>query len=348
MLLSSRLSLSSIIDLCRALRHNLGAGLMLRDVFRQQARRGSAEVRPVAERMWEAIERGESLRTALKQEQKAFPPLFLALASVGEETGNMPEIFGELEKYYAMQQRFIRQFISQSMLPILQLVAAIFVISGLMYILGFIAETRGGPALEPIGFGLTGARGATIFLFGSFGTMAGLVIAYILISRSLKQKAVVDGLLLGLPAIGPFLRALAMARFTLAMRLTMDSAAPVTASLDLSLKGTGNAYFATRADGVKAALRSGQSVTDALAQTRMFSGDFINIVAVGEESGRLPEVMGQQASFYEEEAGRRLATLTKVGGFMVWGFVAALIVIAIFKIFSLYIGAIESATQGWN
>src|SRR5919109_975343 len=135
MLLSSRLPLSSLIELCRALRHNLSAGLSLRDVFRQQARQGTLAVRPVAERMRQVIERGDDLETALLQERKAFPPLFLALASVGERSGNLPEVFRELEKYYVLQQRMWRQFVSLSIWPVFQLVAAIFVIAGMLLLI---------------------------------------------------------------------------------------------------------------------------------------------------------------------------------------------------------------------
>src|SRR5713101_6382127 len=117
MLLSARLPVSSLIELCRALRHNLSAGLTLRDVFRQQARQGALAVRPVAGRIRQVIERGDDLETALNQEAKHFPPLFLALASVGERSGNLPEVFTALEKYYVLQQRMWRQFISLSIWP---------------------------------------------------------------------------------------------------------------------------------------------------------------------------------------------------------------------------------------
>ena len=61
MLLSSRLPLSSLIELCRVLRHYLSAGLSLRDVFRQQAAKGPLAVRPVAGRVAEALGRGDGL-----------------------------------------------------------------------------------------------------------------------------------------------------------------------------------------------------------------------------------------------------------------------------------------------
>src|SRR6185437_13442689 len=93
MLLSSRLSLPVLIELCRALRHNLGAGLTLLAVFRQQQRRGPAAVRALAGRVADLLEKGHSLGQALKREANYFPPLFLSLAEVGEQTGMLPEVF---------------------------------------------------------------------------------------------------------------------------------------------------------------------------------------------------------------------------------------------------------------
>src|SRR5947208_11560364 len=105
MAFSSKLSLSSLIEFCRILRHNLGAGLTLQHVFRQQAERGPLPVRPVASRISEDLEQGDSLEAALKRERAAFPHIFVALATVGEQTGSMPDVFAELEKYFLLQQR---------------------------------------------------------------------------------------------------------------------------------------------------------------------------------------------------------------------------------------------------
>src|SRR5260370_42352653 len=85
MLFSKQLSLADLIEFCRVLRHNLSAGLTLRHVFRHQATRGPLAVRPVAGRISEQIEKGDSLEQALKGEKDRFPPIFLALATVGEE-----------------------------------------------------------------------------------------------------------------------------------------------------------------------------------------------------------------------------------------------------------------------
>jgi type IV pilus assembly protein PilC len=327
MVFSLRLPLPSLIELCRVLRHNLAAGLTLRDVFRQQASRGPLAVRPLAERILAVIDEGDSLETALKREKAAFPPLFLALARVGEETGTLPEMFGELEKYFLLQQRLKRQFVSAARLPVLQLLMAIFVIAGMQFFLGVVNAP-----FDPIGVGL-GAAGALRFLAYAFGTLALLIGAYLLAARNLQHKALVDGLLLRLPAVGPCLQALALTRFCLALRLTMETGMSMARALRLSLQATGNAAFESRSEVMEQAVRAGDDLTVALAKGEVFPEDFQNIVAVAEEGGRVPEIMRHQADYYQEEAGRRLTTLTTVAGFGVWLTVALLMIIVIFRIF---------------
>ena len=68
-------------------------------------------------------------------------------------------------------------------------------------------------------------------------------------------------------------------------------------------------------------------------------------MATGEESGRLAEVMKQQAKFYEEDAELRLAVINRMAGFGVWAFVAMLIIFAIFRLAMSYIGLIDQTMQ---
>jgi type IV pilus assembly protein PilC len=343
MFFSRRLPLKGLIQLCRSLRHNLAAGLMLRDVFRQQSKRGLPSVRPVADRIALALDEGDDLAAALHNEKAAFPPLFLSLAAVGEQTGHLPEIFGALEKYYLLQQKFLRQFISQCILPILQFIAATFVIAFLLVILGWIAEVNKTQPIDPLGLGLTGARGAGIFLVSVYGIIACVFAAYMLASRSLQQKAIVDRALLRLPVIGGFLYDLCLTRFCMALRLTMDSSMQIADALDLALRATGNAAFAACSDVIRDSLMAGDDLARALRRCRLFPLDFVNIIAVAEEGGRVPEVMANQSEYYEEEATRKLAVLTRFAGFGVWVFVAILIIMAIFRIAGIYINAINQA-----
>jgi type II secretory pathway component PulF len=343
MLFSGRVPLSAMIELCRVLRHSLSAGLRLPDVFERQARKGAAPLRPIATRIADGLRAGDTLSEALEREQKAFPPMFLALASVGEKTGNLPEIFAELEKYYIIQQRFWRQFWSAATLPIIQYVAAVFIIAGTIWIMGIIAAMNSTAATGPLGKAFSGSGGALRFLIMNFGTIALLIVLYKLFSRSLRHKAVVDRFLLGLPVVGPFLMSFNLARLSTSLRLTLDSGMSPAKAVALSLKATGNAAFESRSKVVQDSIRSGESLTTALTQARLFPDEFLHIVGAAEEGGRVPEAMVQQAEQYTEDAELKLRVLSKMMGFGVWLAVAGFIVYMIFKTAFMYIGALENA-----
>lgn len=338
MFLSSRLSLSDLIELCRSLRHYLGAGLPLVAAFRQQAKRGTASVRPVAGRIADALEQGDSLEDALQGEQSAFPSLFVALTRVGEHTGMLAEVFTELEKYYLRQRKLWRQFLAQSTWPLIQFVLAIFVVAGLILIMGLIADSRGGQPLDPLGLGLAGPSGATIFLGVVFGVLAGLAAAYRLSTRRLHGAVAMAAFLLRLPALGPCLQALALARFCMALRLTTETGMSIVQAMRLSLSATGNSAFTAGGEAIETDLRRGEDLTRTLTKSGLFPEDFQHMLAVAEESGTLDQVLAHQAEHYQEEAGRRLAALTSLAGYGVYGLVALLIIVAIFRIANWYIG----------
>jgi type II secretory pathway component PulF len=335
---SRRLPLSGLIDLCRALRHYLGAGLTLRDVFRQQAAKGTAAVRPVAARISAGLESGDDLEELLKKESAAFPPLFTALATVGEQTGMLPEVFRELEKYFQLMLRLRQQFLRQIAWPAFQLFAAIFVIAGLIWILGLL-----GGAYDPIGLGTGGDR-ALLFLCGAFGLLGAVVGLYVLARRVLGAGAL-DAWLLRLPVIGPCVQALALTRFCLALRLTLETAMPIARALRLSFRATGNAAFEAASETAQKSVKSGEELTTALAKTRLFPEEFQHVIAVGEESGRLTDVLEQQGEQYAEESERRLKVLASTAGWGVWMVVAGLIIFCIFRIALSYVGMIDELSR---
>lgn len=323
----------------------LGSGMTLRDVFRQQAQRGRRDIRPVAERIADDLEAGDSVEDALERERLYFPPLFLAMAVVGEQTGNLVEVFVALERYYQRQLTLRRQFVSQITLPVLQLVGAICVVAGLIFILGMLPAPEGPTkfVLDPIGLG-TGPGGALRFLLLTFGTLGVVGATYVLVTMGLAQQATVDAFLLRIPAIGPCLRDFALMRFCIGLHMTMETALPITKAIRLSLRATGNHAFMALNTQIQDALRSGDDLTVAMKDTGVFPWEFLNIISVAEESGRLPEVMRQQSEYYEEEAARRLTLLTRMSSVLVWMMVAGIIIVAIIRIFGMYIGVIESFT----
>jgi type IV pilus assembly protein PilC len=336
MLWSRRLSLAELIELSRVLRHYLGAGLSVADVFRKQAKRGPQRIRAVAERITQRLEAGGDLESALAAESDVFPPLMLALVSVGEHSGMLPEVFADLEKYYLQQQQLRRSFWSAAAWPLIQFFLAIFILAGVIYFLGIIREMNPESSYDPLGLGLMGGRGAAIFLGVVFGVLFGGYLLYRLVSRALSGNPAFARLLLHLPPLGPCLRSLALGRFCMALRLTTETAMPIGDALRMSLRATDNEAYIGCTSQVQSSVRKGRDLTLALTKTRLFPEDFLNILAVAEESGRLSEVLQHQTAHYQDEANRRMKVLAYLANGVVWLVVGAVIITAIFKLYSYY------------
>lgn len=335
MIFSARLPLSSLIELCRSLHHYLGAGFTVPDVFAQLATRGSGPLRAVSQRIHAGVKRGRDLEDMLTEESAAFPPLLVALAKVGEQSGNVPEMFGELEQYYRRQQQLRRDFWSQAAWPIFQFVFATLVIAALYVILDAIAGSR--PEAQPgdpMSLGSTGVTGAIMFLVKVYGGLLVLATAYLIVTRALRQGPIIHTFLLRMWIIGPCLESLALTRLCLALRMTLDTSLSLAKSLGLSFNATGNPAYVAKIPMVVKSVKAGDELVNAFTRTRLFPHEFLQIVAIGEESGRLVEVMKQQSQYYQEESRRRTQTLAKAASWGVYCMVAGFIIFLIFKVLS--------------
>ena len=137
---------------CRAIKHGHGAGLPLVRMFEMQAKNGPATFRQAAGRIARKLEHGDSLEETLAAEAPQLPELFISMAAVGERSGRIPEVFGQLEEYYRLQGQMRREFRSQAIRPAIMFVGAVLVIAFTIFVLGQLASGESGPT-APIGFG---------------------------------------------------------------------------------------------------------------------------------------------------------------------------------------------------
>src|SRR5208337_4193611 len=171
---------------------------------------------------------------------------------------------------------------------------------------------------------------------------AALAGIYVWAMRAGKRSVSIHQFLLRVPVLGPCMLALALTRFCLALRVTMEAGMPITDALGLSLKATGNAAFSRWVPQVQSSLRAGNDLTLSLSQVGLFPEEFLQVLATAEQSGRIAEVMGQRSAHYREEAEHRLTAVTKLAAFAVWLIVAALIAVAVIRIFmETYLAALR-------
>jgi len=348
MIFSARISTRRLAQLCRRLATSLEAGVDARTVWAREAERATG---PAARRhigtIKEAAQAGDTLADALSRTGNYFPELLCELVAVGEQTGQLPEVFRQLADNYDLRLKLRREFRAAIAWPAIQLVLALAVIGLLILAMGIIGEVTG-QTIDILGFGLVGPSGLAIYL--GFLTAVGVCFALVLaaVRRGMVWTRPIQRLVMQIPGLGPVLRTLALSRLTWSLSLALEAGMDVRPAMKLALRSTRNALYTDRLPTIDAELAQGNSFHDALAAAGVFSLDLLDAVAVGEESGRLVESMALLSRGYHEQARAALKVLNTIAGVVVWLIVAGMIIALIFRLFSFYLGVLNEAAGGGN
>lgn len=346
MLFSPRIRLRELAQLCRRLSTGLEAGVDVRRVWaREKGSYVSPSLRRHLDEMVESINRGETVSDALAETGSYFPRLFLELVDVGEQTGKLAEVLRRLADHYEHQIRMRQIFMAAIAWPMLQLTAALGIIGLLIYVMGFLPTMEGGKPVDILGFGLVGGKGLIIYLMIIGAVAAAIAVVIQAIRRGLVWTRPIQRALIKLPGLGKPIETLALAQFSWTMYVTLEAGMDLLKALPLCLRSTGNANYTDHTTDILQEIRGGGEITHALADTKAFPRIFLDSMHVGEESGRLPETLALLSEQYQDQARRAMAALTVVGGFLVWGLVAGLIIMVIFRVAMMYIGTINDALQ---
>jgi type IV pilus assembly protein PilC len=293
----------------------------------------------------DGVNQGDSLGESLAATGAYFPPLFRELAAVGEYSGHLGECFAQLADHYDGQLRLRRTFLSSIAWPTIQLVLSLLIVGFLIWIMGVIGQTTG-TKVDILGFGLVGTPGLIVYL--TFLALIGGAIFFVIhaIQRGVLWVAPIQIALVKVPTLGRVLQTLALARMAWALHLTLDTGMELRRALKLSLESSHNAYFTRCHRKIDASIASGESLYESFRRANVFPADFLDTLHAGEESGRIVEAMAVLCRQYQEQAQAALKVLTILAGTVVWALIAAVIILLIFRIFSFYLGAINSALHG--
>ena len=339
-----QLPMSTLATFCRSLSTMLESGVGVLKAFQVAGGKShNSRLKRLSEEIIEDLRKGNEVSTALQERGGAFPPLMIDLVGVADQTGALPEVLRGLADHYENLVRLRRAFLGQIAFPIVQLLAAIFIIAGLIWLLGMIASGTGSTPFDVTGFGLQGTSGALTWLGACFGTAFAGAVTYLILVTGLKGRAFVHTLLLMIPVIGGCLRSFAMARFSWAFALTQQAGMSIRPSLESSLKATGNGAYMAAIPMVLAMVSEGEELSFALKETRLFPIDYLELVRVGETSGTVPETLERLSPQLEDQARRSLSVLTATLTWVIWGMVATLIIYFIFRIALWYVGQLNDA-----
>lgn len=312
-------SAREIADLCFHMSSMISAGLSLHETMGILAgRTRNATLSRTLLRITEDIEEGNSLAGAFRRYRYAFGDLLISVLKAGENSGKLDVILQEYSEQLEEQSKLTSDLRTALVYPcvlVLMTVASVTFLTGWIlprYVEQLEAMNVEIPKITRILLAVSSWVGDNWLLVGA-GVVLG-VGALVLAGRDRRVKLFFCDVVLRLPVAGHLVRRRATARFANTFSLLHSSGVPLLETLDLCGEAMGNLRLELEVSGVRDRVENGSSLYEAMAQTRQFPQDLARIVMVGEQTGRLPEMLSRIGRSYNSEVRRhyqRLVTLVE-------------------------------------
>lgn len=341
----ARISTRSLIKLCHRVGTAVRSGIDARRVWEMEERHASGSLKQALGVVKSNVSQGGAIADAMHSQNGYFPPMFVQMVAVGEQTGKLDEVLLRLAEHYEHQTSMKRIFWFGIAWPGLQLIAAIMVIGLVIYITGIIADTRGGEAVDILGWGLTGTSGAIIWFLGC-GFVALAIAAFsFAISRGLLGPGPVL-MAMKIPVLGHCLESFALSRLTWAFAMALDSGMDAGRAVELSIRAAQNPYYESSLTRVTGGIRANKQFHESFADAGVFPSDFIQQLEAAELAGATTEALLRLAKEYEERARTAVKIVTGIATALVWVLAGLIMVYFIFTLFyHVYYKPIQDALE---
>lgn len=257
---------------------------------------------------------GQSLAVCLRHYPNIFSPLFMELIQVGEESGHLEDSFQQVGNYLQLEFDTIRRVKSTVRYPLMVIFAisaAIFIVN--IFVVPNFAKLYGSfhsqlPAITKMLIGFSGFMVAD-WLYIIIG-----IIVIVLLIRSylstINGKLAWDRYQLKLPIVGGILERIMLSRFARTLAIVFRAGISLDRGIRLLSGAVGNMYARERILVMQTKIENGEKLSQAAAETGMFSPLVLQMISVGEETGAMDVMLDQVAGFYESEVDYDLDSLS--------------------------------------
>jgi len=302
-------------------------------------------LKPVIAQCKKDVKGGLSLTDAFGKHPGVFSRLYVNMVKAAETGGILDKILDRLAAFLETEQEVRGKIKSAMIYPVLVLVFAfIMVIALFLFVLPKFKEIFDSMNVEmPLttrSLFMISAFMQNYWYIGLIGSI-GAFFAYRAYSKTENGAWQIDSLKLKVPVVGELVQKMAISRFSRTFATLIHSGVPMMRSLEIVGETSGNRVIAHAIDSARNAIREGQKISTPLAQSGLFPGMVTHMIDVGEETGRLSEMLAKVSDFYDQEVENAVKALTSMiepclivlmGGIV--GFIAISIMAPIFKLIS--------------
>ena len=303
------------------------------------------------DKLADSVQSGSTFSDALALHPKIFNNLYVNMIKAGEVGGVLELVLTRLSEFQEKAAKIKNKVISAMVYPIIVMTMAV----GIMcFLLVFIV-----PRFEVIFHDLLGDKPlppVTRFVLGVSGFMqnhglvllgavVAIVVIYNFIGRTRGGRLAIDIFKLRMPLFGNLNRKTAISRFARTLGTLVTSGVPILQALNITRETAGNAAIARAIARVHDSVKEGESIVQPLEASKAFPPMVVSMVDVGEETGKLPEMLLKVADVYDDEVDNAVAALTSMLEPIMIVFLAVIVGTIVLALFTPLISIITGLQQ---
>lgn len=334
---SSVLSATDLSLLTRQFATLMVAGLPLVDalgVLVDQAQK--KPIKALLADIREQIRGGKALSSVLETYEKDFSPIYVHMVRAGEASGALDQILFRLAEFLEKQQALRNKVTNAMLYPVIMLVIGTIILFFLItFVVPKITQVFA-QQKQALPWPTVALMSVSEFMADYWMVLAGLVIGglYLLqrFTRTGRGRMIADRLTLKLPLIGEVARMVSISRLTSTLATMLASGVQLLDALDVSKRVMNNRVLEETVEVARQNIREGETIADPLKRSGEFPALVTHMIAVGEKSGEMEEMLRRVSQIYDSEVERVIARLTSLMEpimILVMGAIVLFIVVAI-------------------
>ncbi len=316
---SGGVSMKDLVIFTRQFSTMIDAGLPLVQCLEILSTQSESKgLKTVLRQVKEVVEGGSTFADALRRHPKVFDDLYVNLIAAGEVGGILDTIMARLATYIEKNLKLIKKVKGALVYPVCIVIVAVVVLLVLLYYVIPVFEKmfedfgskQALPAMTQSLIDLSQWMRRNWYFV--FGTIAAVIIGTHYFKKWPKGRYMWDKAMLKLPLFGSLLRKVAVAKFTRTLGTMVSSGVPILDALDVVAKSAGNKIVEEGIYYTREKISEGKTMAEPLAASGVFPGMVVQMIAVGENTGALDQMLNKIADFYDEEVDVAVEALTSL------------------------------------
>jgi type IV pilus assembly protein PilC len=317
--MAGRVKAKQLMIVTRQLATLIDAGLpLLRGLQVIQRQERNPKLKSTIGELAESIQSGSTLAEAMSQHPRIFNRLYVNMVKAGEVGGVLDVVLLRLAEFMEKSQKIRNKVISAMTYPIVVMVIALAILYFLMTKIvpkfqEVFADIIPGGALPP----LTQLVMNASHVFVQRGWMVAVAIIVVVIGLNLLRRVpaarrVMDSIKLGMPIFGPLTQKTAIGRFARTLGTLLSSGVPILQALNIVRDTAGNEVVARAVTLIHDSVKEGENIAPPIEASGVFPPMVVSMVEVGEETGKLPDMLNRIGDAYDDEVDNTVAALSSI------------------------------------